>query len=136
LRLANIDDNQALLIEGFQQSRDYAFPLAVMDGHTVIDTGDSLEPIPAEVFRSLGIDMFVFVRAEPQVIVERRASDTSRRRPQLSADKIASHQTEAIQLTRKIAAELSIPMHLVTASDRERLVVFLRDWIAQDERSA
>lgn len=134
LRLADIGDNQALLIEGFRQSRNFAFPLAVLDGHTVIDTGRNLEPIPTKVFHELGIDIFVFLSAEPETIAERRAKDTSRRRPLLSVDIIAHHQTEAIRITEKIATELSIPMKLITASDREQVITFLRRWSA-DERS-
>lgn len=136
LRFENISDNQSLLIDGFRRAKDHSVDLVILDGHTVIDIGNGIELIPADVFRALGIGMFVFVEAEPQAIVDRRKIDASRQRPELSADTIARHQTEALRHTRHIAQEVSVPTEVVTASDNRRLATLLRNWLRDGDDRA
>jgi adenylate kinase len=117
LRFADIAANQQLLIDGFNRTRNNHAALVVLDGHTVIDTNLKLEAIPAWVFQAIGIESFIFLRADPAEILKRRISDTTRTRPMISVTKIAMHQTFAIEVTQACAAELSIPCHIVDTED-------------------
>lgn len=129
LRFAKIGDNQKLLIEGFRRTKDHTASLVLLDGHTVIDTGDGLMQIPTEVFRALEIDMFVFLEAEPQLILDRRANDKSRTRPELAIDILARHQQDALGITRRIATEMSVPLQIVTALRLEQSAALLQSWL-------
>ena len=125
LRLADIATNQQLLIDGFKRKRDNHAALVVLDGHTVIDTNLKLEAIPASVFKAIGIEAFIFLRADPAEILQRRISDTTRTRPMINVTEIAMHQAFAIEVTQACAGELSIPCHIVDTDDVEFILGIL-----------
>ncbi len=121
LRLADIGDNQRLLIEGFRRQRNPSTLLVILDGHTVIDTLKGLEPIPAWVFAELHVQMFVFLRADPAQILKRRTSDKLRKRPVISVDEVARHQDFALEVTLSHARDLAVPCHVISAEDVAKL---------------
>jgi adenylate kinase len=126
LRLADIGDNQKLLIEGFRRKLDRSASVIIIDGHTVIDTDQTLEPIHYRVFKALGIEMFIFLQAEPTEILQRRMSDASRTRPVISVKEIERHQEFAIEVTKACAGELSIPCYIVVVDDFEFILGILK----------
>ena len=77
LRYADLDENQRLLIKGFEAARDPAADLVVFDGHVIIDDGSGLQKLPAHVFRVLGVTMMVHLEAEPTRISINRFTDHS-----------------------------------------------------------
>jgi len=122
LRFQDIADNQKLLVDGFHNEKDKDTPLIILDGHTVIDTPQGLEPIPANVFKLLEIDMFVFLGAKPEVIKRQRENDDSRNRPKIDIEAIDQQQQIAIKLTRKISQENSVQCEIVQSNDKEQLL--------------
>lgn len=119
LRHVDIDDNQQLLISGFLRARDSAAEIIVLDGHTIVDTPNGLVEIPAEVFRSVEVSKFIFLIEAAEIIAERRASDGSRKRPNLPIKEIQRHQNHALAITAKIALKLRIPLILITSDQIE-----------------
>jgi adenylate kinase len=98
LRTGPVLDNQQLLITGFAAVRANAVLPIIFDGHCVIDSGSDLVEIPVGVIRALSASGLVFIRSDPQAIVEKRRGDKKRSRPIRSPEDILAHQQRAISL--------------------------------------
>lgn len=125
LRKLDIDENQRLLIDGFQNQVDASREIVLFDGHTVIDTPRGLQPIPTEVFNALGIQAFIFLQESPETIGERRNKDASRSRPIIPANEISEHQTFSISTTTEICRKLEVPLLIINTSEIEQAVDFI-----------
>jgi len=127
LRNLDMDENQLLLIDGFNKQLDKSQNIALLDGHTVIDTSDGLQPIPAKVFSELKIDAFLMLQDDPELIQQRRLADSSRQRPQLSAQEIKEHQDFAILATGEISRILAIPLMITSSSSfNDSVISFMK----------
>ena len=116
LRRANINDNQALLIEGFRIARSPDASSVILDGHTVVDTPSGLVKIAPEVFGALGISGFVFVAEDAEVIFQRRRADQTRNRPDRSPEELDEQQTQALLAAFQAARALRVPLHVLSTS--------------------
>ncbi|MEO1641194.1 MAG: AAA family ATPase [Pseudomonadota bacterium] len=125
LRYADLNENQRLLIDGFDLARDPAAACVILDAHVVIDSGDGLEELSAEVFRALGITKMVHLEAEPVRISANRSNDTTRQRPTYDQEILAQHQLASRACAKSIAAALKIDFHVVTHIDVEHLAISL-----------
>lgn len=114
LRRADINDNQALLVHGFNNARSPDAPLIVLDGHTVIDTPSGLVRIEPRVFAALGVTQFIFLADDPAAISIRRENDQSRTRPKRSPQELDDHQTQALLNTFAAARHLGVPLMVFT----------------------
>lgn len=132
LRLADIDENQRLLVEGFKGARHGAARLIVLDGHTVIDAPAGLQLIAPEVFAAIGVTQFVFLADLPTEIHRRRASDTSKSRPARTAAELEQHQNSALQQTLKVSLRMSVPVVVVMPTH----IDFVCELFASVEREA
>jgi len=121
LRHVNIDENQQLLIAGYERSINPKAKLVILDGHSVIDTPAGLVQIDPSVFSALGISRVIFLADKPAEIVQRRQSDTSRDRPIRSVGDIDVHQDVALLNALRICLELQVPLNVVTPAQREHL---------------
>ena len=126
MRHADLDENQQLLVNGFELARDPSNPLVVMDGHAVIDTSAGLKELSIDVFRALGTSIMVHLEAEPFQICTNRSKDTSRLRPVYDPETLSQHQLASRTHASFIADALGIEFHIVTHNDIEHLAVFLR----------
>ena len=125
LRHANLDENQQLLINGFLVTRDPQAALIVMDGHVVIDDGNSLTKLPSEVFHALGTSLMVHLEADPARIAANRSRDTSRSRPNLPPENLRQQQSTSNAHARSISHDLGIEFQSVTHDDVSRLAALL-----------
>jgi adenylate kinase len=116
LRLGSVLDNQSLLVSGFARCTQGLEGLVVLDGHTVIDGSCGLIEIPAEVFAAAHVRHIIFLKAHPDQIAERRTND-ARSRPHRSPEQIREHQQVAITVTRKIAAQLYVPLTIIQSDN-------------------
>jgi adenylate kinase len=119
LRTGAVVDNQALLISEFEklamtEGRDILF-----DGHTVIDAGASLIEIPFDVIAALAPNLVVFIWDEPAVIVERRARDRGRQRPERTVEQLRAQQDRAEQLAKEYAQRLGAPFCRLQSGELE-----------------
>lgn len=114
LRLQNLDENQRVLVAGFQMARASTSQLVVMDGHVIVDGADGLEAISSNVFAALGADAIVHLKAEPVQILTNREGEKSRDRPRLTLSQLADHQSRSLDAASTIALSLSIPFKLLT----------------------
>ncbi len=117
LRCNDLDENQRLLIDGFSVARDLKAELVVIDGHVVIDDGESLVKLPNDVFRALDIAMMVHLEAEPRRIANNRAKDNSRSRPKYEPETLRRHQEVSRFHAKYIAESLCVSFHIVTHDD-------------------
>lgn len=122
LRHADINDNQALLVEGFSRAIDQNAELVVLDGHSIIDTPSGLVRIEPRVFGQIGVKYFVFLAAAPALICSRRAGDTTRKRPVRSEGELRQHQHQALLAAFDAAQELDVPMTVVTGTQTSVVV--------------
>jgi adenylate kinase len=125
LRLADIDENQQFLIDGFHQSRDPNKRYIVMDGHVVIHGPLGLEELSADVFEALKIDGMVHLSTDPTRILEHRISDDKRDRPILSEQEIFEHQSRSIAVAKTICRSLNVPLIEATNMDVKLVSSFI-----------
>jgi len=125
LREANIDDNQALLVEGFRHVAPEA-GLVILDGHTVIDTPDGLVEIEPNVFRMLEVSRFVILTDGPEEIYRRRLADPERKRPVRSVDELRQQQERSVIVAYRAALELGVPVVILVNAGVQDVVEVLR----------
>lgn len=126
LRIGAIMDNQKLLVKAFRRKTVDCYDRVVLDAHTVVDTGNSLEKIPASVFLALNVKSILFLQDDPKTIRARREADKSRKRPQRTVDEIEHHQQMAILAAANVALELEISLHVITSRQANMLAQALQ----------
>ena len=125
LRQADNNDNQALLVLGFNNARSPDAPLIVLDGRSVIDTPSGPVRIESRVIAQLGITQFIFLADNPQAIGLRREKDQSRTHPQRSPEELDDHQTQALRNAFTVARHLDVPLIVFTISQVDGVRVAL-----------
>lgn len=125
LRLSNLDENQRLLVQGFDDARDPTAHIVVMDGHVVIHSAEGLVPIDSRVFSCLGVNLIAHLEADPAQIHSNRAMDSSRQRPQLSVHDLHYHQKRSLDEARRVADDLGIELKTLRQDDVDAFVLFL-----------
>ncbi|MEL7536071.1 MAG: AAA family ATPase [Pseudomonadota bacterium] len=120
LRFDDLDENQNLLVQGFELARDPEARTIVLDGHVVIESGDGLEELPVEVFRAVGITKLFHLEADVAQINANRAGDCTRQRPDQNLATLSEHQRASREHARFIAEVLNIDFHIVKHGDVER----------------
>ena len=123
LRIANIDDNQLLLISNFHRMRDPEAEIIILDGHTIIDTPNGFIPIHLEVFKELGVMRFIFLADSIQKILAHREADSQRNRPQLTITELEDYQQKALVHGANIAIELGVTLTVITPEQVEELIL-------------
>lgn len=126
LRTGAVLNNQTLLVAGFKHEAQAIDGSIVFDGHSVIDGGNGLIKIPADVFACLELQAICVLQAAPDDILARRRSDAARLRPTRSVDALAEHQEMAIEVARAIAEQLVLPFSLLGNEDEEKLAALIR----------
>ncbi|WP_264606398.1 ATP-binding protein [Sphingobium sp. B2D3C] len=126
LRTGPVLDNQALLVAGFQHEARSIDGAIVFDGHSVIDGGNGLIEIPADVFAALELDAICILQAAPAEILLRRQGDSARLRPVRSEEALAEHQEKATKVARAIAEQLNVPFALLGNADETKLAALIR----------
>jgi adenylate kinase len=112
LRTRNLDENQRLLVHGFDQQKDPAVRLVVLDCHAVIEAGDDLVRIDPTVFGAVGITAMIFLVDRPEEIANRRLQDASRGRPVTAVKDLRAVQDAAVDHARTICDRLNVPLHV------------------------
>ncbi|WP_148715043.1 AAA family ATPase [Chitinolyticbacter meiyuanensis] len=102
-----IDNNQAILIEEFSKLQATT-PRVILDGHFCLyNLRMEIEPIPAEVYRLLGINHILLLTAEPEIIYsrlqQRDGSNVS-----LSIQQVANLQEAEAQHAHKVGVSLGL----------------------------
>jgi len=118
LKNHDIKDNQRLLIDGFNRAKtNNNQDITVLDGHTVIETPNGLIEISSNVFKEIDIKHFIFLVEDPEIILERRIKDSSRKRSVTSLTKLVEYQRRALEVTTEIALELRTPVTVITSDN-------------------
>lgn len=110
LRTVDIQDNQTLLVEGFNNARDAQASLVVIDGHTLIDAPSGLVVISPTVFQGMGVTSFIFLSDNPNNIFERRKMDKSRNRPFRTPEQLEEQQEVALLSAFRASTSLKVPL--------------------------
>lgn len=125
LRKLSIDDNQQLLIQGLQDALLPTPRLAILDGHSVIETPSGIVLIEPYVFQNIGVQEIIFFADNPALIAERRRNDQSRKRPPAKVQDVATLQDSALMQAAVIARQLDIAMSVLKPSHSDRLTGLL-----------
>lgn len=110
LRHADLDENQRLLVRGFQNEVNDNSQLVVLDSHTLVERETNHILISPDVFEAIGISVMVFLHDAPERIGQRRAADTARTRPVRSADEIHRIQEDALFQAKAICGKLGVEL--------------------------
>lgn len=126
LRLLPDDEvlrNQYLLIDQFQQeiSEIEESTVVLFDAHMIIDMDTSLFEIPFDVFARLSPDYFVYLSEKPEIIVSRRISDSSRKRPNRTIMELTRQQERSLELAKNYADKLGIEFDLMQSANIKAL---------------
>lgn len=124
LRLQDIDENQRLLVKGFEREKNTAGSLVILDAHTVIHGASGLEVIGPRVFAAFRPDAIAHVEANPRHILANRMGDQMRKRPLLSIEDLADQQALSRAAAMEIAQALSIPFRSFTRRELSEFCSF------------
>jgi adenylate kinase len=127
LRQDRVVDNQQMLLDGFRAFRTQDERSILFDGHNVVDTDDQLIEIPFEVIAQLNPAAIAIVAGSPADIIRRRANDPMRDRPVRSIERITAYQDLCIDLARKQAERLSVPMALLNSGTTAEFIAFAQE---------
>lgn len=130
LRLGNIDDNQRLLIDGFEAARLPTYKIAILDGHILVDTDGGSQIIDTLIFRELRIAAFLHLSAPVECIFEQRSQDISRQRPARRLSELDAQQRLSETSAEKAADALNIPFKRLGPTEPTIAVSFI-SWIAE-----
>lgn len=125
LRNLSIDDNQQFLIQGFQDALLPTPRLAILDGHSVIETSPGIVLVEPDVFQNIGVEEIIFLADDPGLIAERRRNDRLRKRPPAKVQDVSALQHEALMQAAVIARQLDIAMSVLKPSHSDRLTSLL-----------
>jgi len=111
-----LENNQKILVKAFKRSLEkLPSDIAVIfDCHMLIDNNHGLVQIPLHVFKDTNISQMVFIYDAPSVILERRKSDIGRVRPERSESDIEAQQAKALKIAKSYAAQLNIPINVIS----------------------
>ena len=129
LRDLNLDENQLLLVEGFNRRIDIAAHLAILDSHTLIEQENGLTLIPSDVFRGIGIRSMIFLSDDPDAVSARRLQDTNRQRLTKSVSDLLWVQEAARKQAAHICQTLKIPLSVFSPSEHETVADLLRSYL-------
>ncbi len=106
----------------------------VLDSHYVIPTPDGYLPgLPNEDLERIGVDAYVLLFADAQVISERRMSDPSRQRDMDPLDEIGRDLYHESQMAHEVAAQTNVPLYVIDTTHNnpsgygERLIAVVDD---------
>lgn len=118
-----IIQNQYLLIKQLlEEIEDVEKGKTILfDAHMLIDTDDGIIEIPLEVFSKINPSQFIFLHAEPEVILERRSKDISRSRPKRTQKELRSQQDRALSLAIDYSSRLNVPILAAASSELDRI---------------
>ncbi len=125
LRSFSINDNQQLLVDGFKEVVQASPRLAILDGHSAIETPSGVVLIEPSVFAAIGIAHLIFLVDHPSAIARRRDQDLSRKRPPASEQQLNTLQDTALLQASSIARELDIMMTVLQPSHAGQLAIVL-----------
>lgn len=124
--VADIADNQSLLIRGVQRALMENGGRILLDGHFTLPNRDGrIEQIAIEVFKALDIQGVVVLHDEPDAISARFVARDGESR---SADIVAQHQRSELAHAQRVCDELGIPLVLLDAFDAVGLIKAIEQW--------
>lgn len=124
--VADIIDNQNLLIRGVQRALMENGGRILLDGHfTLPDRDGQIEQIAVEVFKALNIQGVVVLHDDPHAISARFVARDGESR---SADIVAKHQRAELTHARTVCDHLGIPLVLLDAFDTLGLIKVIEQW--------
>lgn len=123
--VADVDDNQRLLIQGVSRILESGHFL--LDGHFTMrrKSDGGIEVIHADVFRELHIGGVVLYTDHPAEISKRmHARDGVLQ----SVEMLKSHQDAEIAHAKHVAATLDVPLAILQAFDIAGTTSFIKNW--------
>lgn len=127
LRMADLDENQRLLIEGFALAHDPDAALIILDAHVIIQGPSDLSMICSEVFSSLNVSIMAHLEADPSQIGDNRRNDVNRDRPALSTEELECHQIMSHSHAKAISSDLGIEFKALTHCDEASFGNYLKE---------
>ena len=89
LRTLSVNEQKKLQISAANKISNLKYPFIFVDTHLFITTSEGYCPgLPFDILNSLSPDKIILVEAKPEEIVERRNTDITRKRDNLSIDEI------------------------------------------------
>lgn len=113
-----VENQQGLGVELQRRRAGEPHRPALVDAHSVIYNDKVLTPIPAEIIASLGPSGMIFLKASPELILERRLKG-SRPRPRRTIDELRSEQDLALAQAQIFAQQLECSLVVVPVDDEQ-----------------
>jgi adenylate kinase len=130
LTTEQIISNQEAIIRGLAEQRKTTdAPLALFDGHLLVDTGRSSLEVPLDVVRRLELEGMVFVHDVPHHIARRRTSDPKRTCAGRFENEIAEEQVRSRAIAESYASQLRVPIAVLTPAQCLELLATVSRWL-------
>lgn len=119
---SDVRTNQSVLNAAIAKARlGFESRPVLLDAHSVIDNDEQLVDVPYAAIKPIGIAHFLFLAADPLLIVERRAG-SGRARPKRSADVLMTHQRRALTVCQDYAQRSGRPITILQSPNGEENV--------------
>ncbi|MGS0679976.1 ATP-binding protein [Shewanella sp. 125m-7] len=125
LNASNVDANQQVLIEGVNKLKvDVNRNTYLLELHNIIETPYGLRDIDIGVFRSLELDLAIFLMKPVSEIANQRRKDLNRGRVDISEDILCQMQSRALKLFESTFSFLQVPFEVVKEHHLQKLSDF------------
>lgn len=123
--VANVEDNQRLLIQGVNRLLESGYLL--LDGHFTVrrESDECIEPVQVDVFRDLRIGSIVLFTDAPEEISKRRYERDKVLQP---IETSRTHQDAEIAHAKHVANTLGLPMATLQAFDTKGMMNVIASW--------
>ena len=124
-RLSDTADMQHVLINAMEAYRASVAGPILLDAHVLIDKDNRVDLIEPEVFAGLGVSGIVHLVVPPELLAERRRTDTKRDRPERSVAELETQQNTSRRHARRIAETIRVSYTEVSGTEddiAERIV--------------
>lgn len=109
----NFEQSQMYIVKAFERVSAEASQNVLIDGHAVVEQGESWERVPVWVFKKLMLARVVFIQDEPEDICFRRQNDKEKSRVVLSEDRLMELQNTCLIRVAEVGRECGIPVTVV-----------------------
>ena len=120
--VANVDENQALLISGLTYLRESNGRI-LLDGHMTLQTSGGVVAISVTAFRELAVDALVVLLDSPEEV--RKRLELRDARP-ADVKAIRAHQASEVAHAEEVARALRIPVEYIDGADPAALIQAVR----------
>jgi adenylate kinase len=109
----SFEQSQTYIVKAFEQVSVGAVQNLLIDGHAVVEQGESWARVPIWVFKKLAVARVVLIQDEPEEIAYRRGNDKEKNRVVCGEDRLKELQDTCLIHVAMIGRECGVPVTIL-----------------------